>query len=82
MSFILPQNDSNAKRSGELDSVRKEYAYDHKYGFPLVVKYQKRNMNSSKDWYLGVFNSLREIRSNVEAILEKPAGNRPIRFRL
>ncbi len=71
MSFILPQNDSNAKRSGELDSVRKEYAYDHKYGFPLVVKYQTRDLNSSKDWYLGVFNSLREIRSNVEAILEK-----------
>ncbi len=71
MAFLLPQNDKNSKRASELDTVRKEYAYDHKYGFPLGVKYYKRDMNASKDWYLGVFNALVEARANVMAILDK-----------
>lgn len=70
MAFVLPQDDKNSKRSSELEGIRKDYAYDHKYGFPLGVKYYARDTDAPA-WYKMVFDGLTASRANVLEILEK-----------
>lgn len=67
MAFKLPQNDTNAKRAGELSNARNTWVYNHKYGFPMGTKRDSLNA----DWTKMVLKALREARSNLDAILEK-----------
>ncbi len=70
MANILPQDDKNLKRAGELEGVRKEYEYNYKWEVPVALKYRSRDTDGPQ-WAVKVFKGLMEARSNAEAILKK-----------
>ncbi len=69
-SYTLPQNDTTATRSADLETMRGNYGYNYDYGLPISTKVDEVDKGGQL-WTVKLLKAMYMNRANTDAIFAK-----------